>query len=79
MCVRLAHAGTGAAQMLEKNGAAQAAGDQAGTWAGPLGPATAHFVDDPSGYYFIGGEPVLLVEEGVPSNAPLRTPSVGCS
>jgi hypothetical protein len=35
-------------------------------------------VDDPAGYYFIGGDPLILLEEGVPANAPLANPTLGC-
>jgi hypothetical protein len=37
--------------------------------------ATA-FGGDPPGYFFIGGSPLLLVEEGVPPDAPVERPRV---
>jgi len=43
-------------------------------WAVTLPPATAHYPGDPPGYYFIGGEPRLLVEDNVPSDAPVTPP-----
>jgi hypothetical protein len=46
-------------------------------WSVTLPPATAHFSGDPRGYYFIGGEPRLLIEEGVPQNAPVAAPRLG--
>ena len=39
-----------------------------------LPAATAHFADDPPGYYFIGGEPRLLLEDGVPPNTLVGPP-----
>jgi hypothetical protein len=38
-------------------------------WRVTLPPATAHFPQDPAGYYFIGGDPVLLEETGVAPSA----------
>ena len=39
----------------------------------PLPPASAHFSGDPDGYYFIGGDPMLLIEDNVPDGAPVVT------
>jgi hypothetical protein len=39
--------------------------------------ATAHFPQDPAGYHFIGGDPLLLVEHGVDSAAPVVAPALG--
>lgn len=46
-------------------------------WSVTLPGATAHFSGDPAGYYFIGGEPRLLIEEGVPPDAPATPPRLG--
>jgi hypothetical protein len=46
-------------------------------WAVDLPPASAHFSGDPPGYYFIGGEPRLLVEDNVPLDAPVAPPRLG--
>jgi len=46
-------------------------------WSIPLPAATAHFSGDPTGYYFIGGEPRLLIEEGVGPQAPVVAPRPG--
>jgi hypothetical protein len=46
-------------------------------WAIDLPPATAHFAGDPSGYYFIGGEPRLLIEEDVAPGTPVAPPRAG--
>ena len=43
-------------------------------WLIDLPAATAHFTGDPLGYYFIGGEPRLLIEEGVPRGTPVAAP-----
>ena len=34
---------------------------------GGPGPATAHGASDPDGYYYVGGDPVLIVQSGVPA------------
>ena len=46
-------------------------------WTIDLPPATAHYSGDPTGYYFIGGEPRLLIEDGVPPGAPASPPRIG--
>jgi hypothetical protein len=46
-------------------------------WAIDLPAATAHYAGDPPGYYFIGGEPRLLIEDGVPADAPSVPPHLG--
>jgi hypothetical protein len=46
-------------------------------WAIDLPAASTHFAGDPPGYYFIGGEPRLLVEEDVARGAPVVPPRVG--
>jgi hypothetical protein len=43
-------------------------------WLVDLPAATAHYPGDPPGYYFIGGEPRLLIEEGVAPGAPVVAP-----
>jgi hypothetical protein len=45
--------------------------EQAGSWVVYLAPATASFSTDPPGYHFIGGDPVLIVEDGVNPSAPV--------
>ncbi|HEY3061460.1 MAG TPA: hypothetical protein VGL99_21025 [Chloroflexota bacterium] len=54
-------------------------GDVDGWWWLNLAPATAHAADDPDGYYFIGGSPLLLIEDGVSPTLPVAAPSVGCA
>ena len=72
-CARFARNGN-AAHVLDKHGTASPASLQGDTWTVTLAPATAHFADDPDGYYFIGGDPLLLVEEGVNPSAPVVAP-----
>ena len=43
-------------------------------WSVSLPPATAHFAGDPDGYYFIGGDPMLLIEDNVSPEAPVTPP-----
>jgi hypothetical protein len=43
-------------------------------WTVDLPAATAHFAGDPAGYYFIGGEPRLLIQQDVPPEAPVAPP-----
>jgi hypothetical protein len=69
-CVHSARSG-GPAQVQDKRGTGLPATEAGGAWRVDLPPATAHFQDDPSGYYFIGGDPVLLLEEGVAADAPI--------
>jgi hypothetical protein len=43
-------------------------------WLLTLPGATAHSSLDPDGYYFIGGDPLLLIEDGAPEGAPVLPP-----
>lgn len=43
-------------------------------WDLELPPATARGPNDPPGYYYVGGAPRLLVEEGVPPGSPVAPP-----
>src|SRR5439155_5528989 len=76
--VRLPRAGT-SPQLLDDQG--QAVKSNVTTvgqdYAVDLPPATAHFSGDPPGYFFIGGEPRLLIEDGVPQDAPVAAPRLG--
>ena len=64
------------ATVVDPQNQAQAATAGGQDWTLQLPPATAHFSGDPSGYYFIGGEPRLLIEEGVPPGTPVTPPTV---
>jgi hypothetical protein len=46
-------------------------------WTIEMPPATAHYEGDPVGYYFIGGEPRLLLEDAVAPDAPVVPPRPG--
>jgi hypothetical protein len=81
--------GDGAAQRVRvrKNGSAATVVDRDGTrhpaqeaqrwWVLDLPGATAHYPDDPDTYHFIGGDPRLLIEDGVGPNTPVVAPSLG--
>ena len=61
-----------AAQLVDMDGDELQGPDRVGSdWELTLPPATAHFSGDPPGYYFIGGEPRLLIETGVPQETPV--------
>jgi hypothetical protein len=68
-----------AAKVVDRRGQEtplEPAGDR---WALTLEQATRHFNlfgGDPPGYFYIGGPPLLLVEEGVPADAPADRPTV---
>jgi hypothetical protein len=69
-CVRSARSG-GPAQLQDKRGAPLPLADAGGAWQIDLPPATAHFAHDPNGYFFIGGDPVLLLEDAVGPDTPI--------
>jgi hypothetical protein len=73
--VRIArHAQT--AQLQDAQGKSSDARADAQDWVVDLPEATAHFGGDPAGYYFIGGEPRLLVEEGVAPGTSVAAPRI---
>ncbi|HVG97689.1 MAG TPA: hypothetical protein VNK05_12365, partial [Chloroflexota bacterium] len=72
---------------VPKYGAGAVAVDKAGVetplapagdrWAVTLPAATRHFDlfgGDPPGYFYVGGSPILIVESGVPGDAPVLVP-----
>ena len=64
------------ATLVDKYGRAvplEADGDH---WLLTLSGATAHSPLDPDGYYFVGGDPLLLIEDGVPEDAAVTPPVV---
>jgi hypothetical protein len=63
-----------APQLLDMQGRSVALTSVGQDYAIDLPAATAHYVDDPAGYYFIGGEPRLLLEESLPRGAPVAPP-----
>ena len=51
--------------------------DGAGNLSVSLDPASRHFDlfgGDPAGYFYIGGSPLIIVEKGVPADAPVQAP-----
>ena len=75
--VRVVRRGS-SAQVLDMRGNQVPGPAAAGSdWSVDLPAATAHFAGDPPGYYFIGGEPRLLIEDQVPANAPVTPPRLG--
>jgi hypothetical protein len=76
--VKVAKSGT-SARLVDRRGVEYQANQQDGAWVVELPGATAQFspIDgpaDPEGYHFIGGAPLLLVEEGVDPAAPVTAP-----
>jgi hypothetical protein len=65
------------ARVVDRQGGSHAAQPAQGWWVLDLPPATAHYPQDPDGYHFIGGAPLLLVEDGVDPNSPVTTPALG--
>jgi hypothetical protein len=70
------------ARLVDRTGASQPLTDSQGWWVVDLPAATAYFklndqIKDPEGYHFIGGDPLLVVEDGVDSTAPVVAPGLG--
>jgi hypothetical protein len=79
--VRIPKTGT-SAQVVDRSGNSQALQDSQGWWVIDLPGATAHFkvndqIKDPDGYHFIGGDPLLIVENGVAPSTPVIAPVLG--
>lgn len=79
--VRVPKNGT-TARIVDRRGFSQPARQDGGSWVIDLAAASAHFQldeiqKDPDGYHVIGGDPILLVEEGVDPSAPVVAPSLG--
>jgi hypothetical protein len=75
--VRVARRGT-AAKLIDHQGKSLTTLGTAGQdYVIDLPGATARFSGDPPGYFFIGGEPRLLIEESVPGGAPVPVPRLG--
>jgi len=76
--VRVPKNGT-SAQVVDRLGNTQPLQDNQGWWVVDLPAATAYFkindqIKDPEGYHFIGGDPLLIVEDGVDAATPVVTP-----
>jgi len=78
--IRVGVAQTGStARVVDKYGNEQPLAPQGGQWVLALPAATRHFNlfgGDPPGYYYIGGAPLLLVEEDVAPETPVARPRV---
>lgn len=74
--VRIPRQGT-LAGLIDANGDAQAVSPTGPDWTIALPAATAHFAGDPPGYFFIGGEPRLLIEDDVAPGSPVTAPRLG--
>lgn len=66
-----------AAKVVDKHGVEAALPAVVGQLTVALPPATTHFQhpvfgEDPEGYFYVGGPPILVVEEGVPADAPVE-------
>jgi hypothetical protein len=79
--VRVRKNGT-SARLVDRLGNTQPLTDRQGWWVVDLPAATAYFklndqIKDPDGYHFIGGDPMLVVEDGVDPSAPVAAPGLG--
>jgi len=74
--VRLPRRGT-TPKLLDGQGRALSVTTAGQDYAIELPAATAHFAGDPNGYFFIGGEPRLLLEDAVPADSPIPIPRLG--
>jgi hypothetical protein len=75
--VRIPRRGAGQASLVDANDESQTVTLTGQDWTIALPAATAHFAGDPPGYFFIGGDPRLLFEEGVPPGSPVVAPRLG--
>ena len=62
------------ARLLDDRGNEQPITARGGFYELDLAPASAHGPTDPTGYYYVGGAPLLLVQEGVLTDTPVATP-----
>jgi hypothetical protein len=79
--VRIPKNGT-SAEVVDRLGNTQPLHDNQGWWVVDLPAASAYFklndqVKDPEGYHFIGGDPLLIVENGVDAGTPVVAPRLG--
>jgi hypothetical protein len=70
------------AQVVDRLGNVQQLESNQGWWVVDLPAASAYFklndqIKDPDGYHFIGGDPLLIVENGVDAGAPMVAPRLG--
>ncbi len=62
---------------IDKLGNQQPLEDVDGWYVVDLGPASARGPQDPNGYFFIGGDPVIIVQNGMPAGTPVAGPGLG--
>lgn len=67
---------------VDRRGASQPLRDNAGWWVVDLPAATAHFrlsddIRDPDAYHYIGGDPLLVIEEGTDARTAVAPPELG--
>ena len=79
--VRIRKTGSSARQ-VDRQGRTQQLQESQGWWVVDLPAATAYFkvndqLKDPEGYHFIGGDPLLVVEDGVDPNSAVVAPALG--
>jgi hypothetical protein len=66
-----------AATLIDRLGNQRPIADTGGWYVVDLGPATARGPFDPDGYYYIGGDPLIVVQSGVPPDARPAAPDLG--
>jgi hypothetical protein len=71
------HKSGSSAVLLDREGRQHPVQDAQGWWLVDLTGATAHYPQDPAGYHFVGGEPILLLEQGVSPEMPVVAPALG--
>jgi len=64
------------AALIDKYGRPAALERDGDHWVVTLPGATAQSPIDPEGYYFVGGDPLLLIEQGVAPDSPVDPPSL---
>ncbi|HEX9016969.1 MAG TPA: hypothetical protein VF960_13330 [Chloroflexota bacterium] len=73
LSVRIARRGSGAV-LVDKTGAQRGIPDVGGFYTVDLSTASVKGPFDPDGYHYVGGAPVMLVENGVAPDAPVLEP-----
>lgn len=66
-----------AALLVDGTGSQRELGDVGGWYLVDLPPAQVRGRLDPNGYHYIGGAPFIIVEQGVPEDAPIQEPRLG--
>ena len=67
----------GSAVLIDKNGNQQAISETGGWYVVDLAPAATKGPFDPEGYYYIGGDPIIIVQFGVDPATPVSGPGLG--